>query len=232
MLNFTSNAVLDACDTIDGVKDRLIEDPLRCNFDVETLACHGKSSLVMSAENGSVSCLTDSQLSALRSIYNGPVRSDNGSQLYPGFSLGSEIELLLQEGTLADAFSIPILQNLVYGNLTYNSNDFNWASNVADVDLRAGRLIDEVSPDLSAFRVHGGKMIITQGWADPYNAALWPIEHLKQVQEVLHGDVKDFVNLFMVRRSGILRASFQTKEEDFMLTNVMIGSWRRPLRCR
>lgn len=154
--------MLAACDTLDGVEDGLIEDPLRCDFNIDSLACNGSYSVPSSGSN--VTCLTAGQLKAVKAFYQGPVRSDNGSQLYPGFSFGSENGWLLQEGVLADAFSIPILQNLVYDNLSYNSNTFNWASNVADVDSKAGTLIDEISANLSSFRNNGGKLLVTQGW--------------------------------------------------------------------
>ena len=35
------NAVLEACDALDGVKDRVLEDPRRCHFDPQTIACKG-----------------------------------------------------------------------------------------------------------------------------------------------------------------------------------------------
>ncbi len=192
--------MLAACDTIDGVHDGLIEDPLRCHFDIKSLACNG--SYASTAPGTATTCLTPSQIAAVEAIYAGPVRSDNGTQLYPGFSFGSESAWLLQEGILAEAFSIPILQNLVYDNLAYNSSTFNWASNVADVDARAGSLIDEISPDLSAFRNRSGKMLVTQGWADPLNAATWPIKHLEQIEDFFNSDVSDFLNLFMVPGGG------------------------------
>jgi feruloyl esterase len=203
ILSFITNAVLDTCDALDGVQDRLTENPLRCSFDIDSLACNGSSSYGSSTSNDTgITCLTESQLVAVKEIYAGPVRSDNGSQLYPGFSFGSENEWLLQEGVLADAFSIPILQNLVYDNLSYDSNTFNWASDVQDVDARAGRLIDEISPDLSAFHKRGGRMLTTQGWADPFNAAIWPIQHLEQLQNFFGMDVSDFYELFMVPGGG------------------------------
>ncbi|KAK5674528.1 hypothetical protein LTS10_012724 [Elasticomyces elasticus] len=200
LLNFTAKAVLDACDTIDGVEDRLVEDPLRCRFDIDTLACNGSYPSTISG--GNTTCLTPAQVKAAKAIYAGPVRSDNGTQLYPGFDFGSESEWLLQEGNLAGAFSIPILQNLVYNDLNYNSDDFEWASDVADVDDKAGTFIDEISPDLSTFRNRSGKLLVTQGWADPFNAATWPIEHLEQIENFFNGDVSDFLNLFMVPGGG------------------------------
>jgi feruloyl esterase len=199
ILDFATNAVLHACDEFDGVADRLIEDPLQCNFSIDSLACKADSD---ACDSGNITCLTKSQLSAFHDIYSGPVRSDNGKSLYPGFSLGSETEWLLQEGDLAEAFSIPILQNVVYDDLSYDSDTFNWASDVGDVNRNAGRHIDEISPDLSAFRGAGGKLLVTQGWADPFNAALWPIEHLQKIEKAMGGDVFDWFELFMVPGGG------------------------------
>ena len=195
LLNFTTNAVLDVCDAIDGVEDRLIEDPLLCDFDINTLACSNSN-----AED--TPCLTDAQLAAAKSIYAGPTNAKTGTEIYPGFSPGSEIEWLLQEGDLANAFSIPILQNLVYDNLSYNSSTFDWTSDVTDVDRQAGSRIDAIDPDLSPFRDAGGKMLVYQGWADPFNAATWPIEHLRQIEEAVGGDVSEWFELFMIPGGG------------------------------
>jgi len=130
------------------------------------------------------------------------VRSDTGAPLYPGFDLGSESGWAAQEGYLADAFSIPILQNLVYKNLSYNASTFNWASDVGDMDAKAGTYIDEISPNLSSFIGRKGKLLMTQGWADPLNAATWPIEHLEQIQNAYNGSVSDLISLFMVPGGG------------------------------
>lgn len=199
-LNFTTNAVLDACDEIDGVKDRLIENPHLCHFDIESLAC--KDSSQPTNSNDTPTCLGPSKIAAAKAIYAGPKRCDNNQELYAHFTFGSEIEWALQEGPLASAFSIPILQNLVFDDLDYDSNTFNWASDVDTLDARAGTFIDENSPDLSAYRKRGGKLLVSQGWADPYNAADLPINHLKEVQSFFHEDVNDFYRLFMVPGGG------------------------------
>ncbi|KXT09308.1 hypothetical protein AC579_264 [Pseudocercospora musae] len=121
-LTFIRDAVVDACDENDGVKDGLIENPLTCKFDIDTLLCtidQGPNA------NETVTCLTSDQLDAVEAVYAGPKRSDTGAEVYPGFSFGSESEWLHQEGELANAFSIPILQNVVINNLSYDANTFN-----------------------------------------------------------------------------------------------------------
>lgn len=157
MLDTITSAVLDQCDGLDGVTDRLLENPLACNFSIEALACSA------TASNNSA-CLTPAQLAAAKAIYAGPKDARDGSAVYPGFTLGSETEWAQgQEGSLARAFSIPILQNLVYDNLSYDSNIFNWGSDIDDVDKNAGAFIDETSVNLTIFRNVGGKMLVSQG---------------------------------------------------------------------
>jgi feruloyl esterase len=198
-LNFTTNAILDACDLNDGVVDRVLENPLACTFDVSTLACDSKNS-------NTSACLTEPELTAARYIYSGPRNSVTNESLYPGFTFGSEIEWALQQGDLATAFSIPILQNLVYGNLSYDASTFDWNLSVDDLDARAGSLIDAIDPNLTSFKNAGGKLLISQGWADPFNAATWPIEHweaIKVATATTEGEhVSDWLNLFMVPGGG------------------------------
>ncbi|KAN0103452.1 putative feruloyl esterase B precursor [Hyaloscypha variabilis] len=193
-LNLITSAVLDKCDTLDGVADRLIENPLICDFDIESLACN-------STANTST-CLTSPQIQAAKAIYTGPKSALDGSQIYPGFSYGSEIQWFMQEQTLSDAFAIPILQNLVYDNLSYDYHTFNFGSDVQDVDAKAGIYIDEISTNLSSFQASGGKLLVTQGWADPYNAAIWPIKHMQDLQNAMGADISDFFNLFMIPGGG------------------------------
>ncbi|KAJ5306785.1 hypothetical protein N7508_005800 [Penicillium antarcticum] len=179
ILNFTTNAVLEECDGIDGVVD--------------------DSSM---ASSTNVTCLTQPQINAIEAIYAGPTDSRNGDIIYPGCTLGSEKEWLMQETSLYLNYTTPILQNLVLNNLSFDINQFDFGADVDAVDAIASPLIDGISTDLSAFRKRGGKMIVAQGWADPYGA-LWSIMHLEQLQNATaNEDVSDFFNLFMIPGGG------------------------------
>ncbi|KAJ5812491.1 hypothetical protein N7474_008792 [Penicillium riverlandense] len=201
VLNFITKSVLSACDSLDGVVDGLIENPLRCDYNVTQLKCTSGQS--PASANGTVVCLTSDQVQAALAIYAGPKNVVTGDEVYPGMSMGSENGWLYQETTLYETYSALILKELVFDNLSYNVSNFNWGTDVFEVDKIASPLIDEISSDLSKFRNHGGKLITTQGWADQFNAALWPIQHLKQIQATMGKvNVADFIEVFMVPGAG------------------------------
>jgi hypothetical protein len=159
VLNFTTNAILAKCDGLDGVVDGLIENPLNCPFNIRSLACPDSSK----TSRSNVTCLTQPQIKAIKAIYAGPTDSRNGDVIYPGYTLGSEKEWLLQETSLYLNYSTPILQNLVFNNVSFDVSQFDFGADVDKVDAIASPLIDGISTDLSAFRKRGGKMIVTQG---------------------------------------------------------------------
>ena len=75
-------AALAACDSLDGVKDGVIENPPHCHFDPSVLECKGAES---------DSCLTAPQVVALKKLYAGG-RNPKG-QIFPGYPPGGEAEL-------------------------------------------------------------------------------------------------------------------------------------------
>lgn len=70
---------------------------------------------------------------------------------------------MAQEALLYKEFAAPLLQNLVFHNLSYDIDTFNYERDVARVDGVASPLIDEIGVDLSTFQRRGGKMVVTQG---------------------------------------------------------------------
>ena len=199
-LNLVTNAVLDLCDSQDGVKDRLLTNPLDCPFRIESLACNGT---VPQTNSSSVTCLTEAQLEAFRAVYAGPTTSDTHEQIYPGYDLGSEVEWSFPiENGLSTLYTVPMLQNLVYKDTTWDPTTFNFTkAEVSYVEKIAGPLIDVTDPNLSAFKARRGKLMATHGWADTLLTPLWILGYQDRLEKA-NRNLDDLLRLFMVPGGG------------------------------
>ncbi len=192
------SAVLAACDALDGLKDGVIDDPQRCQFDPAVLLCSGPESNT---------CLTQPQITALKKIYSGP-RNSKGEQLFPGYSVGGETGYNGWQGWISGgspgksiqfAFGNNFFQNMVYDDPAwdYHSFDIDHAPKVAD-DKVAG-ILNATDPDLKPFRKRGGKLIVYHGWSD---AAIPPLNAINYYQSVVSKmgakEAGSFVRLYMV----------------------------------
>ena len=75
-------AALDACDALDGIKDGIINNPLRCKFDPGVTLCKGADA---------PSCLTAAQVEAAKKLYAPIVDPKSGKEIFPGFEPGTEL---------------------------------------------------------------------------------------------------------------------------------------------
>jgi feruloyl esterase len=206
-------AVVASCDSTDGVKDGLIEDPRRCAFEPKTLLCG-------TADTND--CLTRPQVEALTRIYAGPKNPRTGKQIYPGFPPGTEainggwapwIIGNPPERSLQFAFG-----NSYYGQAVFEDPNWNFRSLEFDADVdygdrKAGIHLNSNNPDLRSFRAHGGRLIQYHGWGDAAIPATGSIEYYEAVNEFFRrypdgraaavtGKVADFYRLFLVPGMG------------------------------
>lgn len=190
-------AVLAACDTLDGVKDGVLENPARCRFDPATLQCKGPES-----DN----CLTAPQAAALKKIYEGP-RNAKGEQIFPGYSPGGEAEPggwapwitgTEPQKSLMFAFGTQFFKNMVYSNPNWDFRTFNLERDTKVADDKFAHILNATDPDLKRFQQRGGKLILYHGWSDAAIPAQNAIDYYRSVVAKMGQKEADtFVRLFM-----------------------------------
>lgn len=190
------NAVLAACDALDGVTDGVLELPTRCRFDPATIACGGPES---------ETCLTAPQIAALRKIYDG-LRDSRGRLLFPGYSPGGEadpggfgpwITGAKPETSALYAFGTQFFKNMVYSdpNWDYRTYDVERDTKAAD---RLAPVLNATDPDLGRFERRGGKLILYHGWCDAAIPAQSTIDYYRSVVARMgEARVRRFVRLYM-----------------------------------
>ncbi len=146
-------AVLNACDTLDGVKDGVLENPLACTFDPGVLACKDGAD--------AASCLTAPQVAAVRKIYAGASHARTGAPIFPGLERGSE----LGWSPTPVGYAVDYFKYVVFKDPAWDPKSLNFDAHVTLAAQHA--VFDATNADLSAFTGRGGKLIMYQGWAEP-----------------------------------------------------------------
>ena len=79
----------------------------------------------------------------------------------------------------------------------YDYKLFNFDRDVHMLDDWS-KLADAKNPDLSKFKKHGGKVIMTYGWADPILQPLMGVHYYEAALKTNGPDTENFFRLFMV----------------------------------
>ena len=199
------SAVLQQCDSLDGSRDGVIEDPRLCRFDPAALACP------LGQEGRR--CLSGEQVEAARRIYAG-ARDDAGRRLVMGGPMpGSE---LAWEGVFVPSKadgpigsrmfvqgSVPSLyfEKSLGPDWTIDQLKFD-AATLRSFKLRG--LYDATNPDLAPFLARGGKLLLWHGWSDPHISPINSIGYYEAVaRRAGRSQVTDFARLFLL--PGIYR---------------------------
>lgn len=197
-----TTAAITACDSIDGVKDGVIEDPQRCTFDPKSL---------IGISAGDCGAFTAADADVIRKLWQGPRRED-GSFLWYGLPPGADLSALWGSrgtplrpqafGISLDWFKYFLAQDpqLDGSTITPAAYERFWDQSVEQYSA----VIGTDNPDLSAFRDHGGKVLIWHGWADQLISSLGTVDYYKRVVEKMGGAAKtaEFARLFMAPGVG------------------------------
>jgi pimeloyl-ACP methyl ester carboxylesterase len=196
-LEAATAAAVAACDGSDGVKDGVIDDPLRCTYDPKAL--------VGTKIGGDT--FTESDADVIRKIWEGP-RGQAGKFLWYGLERGADLFALAattnSPSLTGRPFIIPLewfqyflLQNPQWDWTTLTPAGFEllWNQSVEQY----GGVFGTDDPDLTRFRDRGGKVIIYHGLTDQLIPAAGTIDYYKRVQQKMGGARKTskFARLFL-----------------------------------
>jgi feruloyl esterase len=167
-------AIVKQCVGKDGglKSDSFLTDPRDCHWDPSALQCTG-------GPRGAANCPTAQQVAAMRKYFEGPVNPRTGERIYAGRMRGSESE---------NVQTFPVGRSVPTGASTYwvFGNDFDWLTFDFDRDID---ILDEAmaarlnanTADLEEFKSHGGKLILTHGFADSQVATLNTVAYYERL---------------------------------------------------
>jgi Tannase and feruloyl esterase len=224
-----ADAVYGRCDGKDGVKDVLLSDPRQCDFDParDVKPCEA-------GHNGD-DCLTAAQSEAINKVYSGITLPDGGKYFF-GWPRGTEMAgaasdrsgqqesgwarwLIDPQGkaSIQTTYAKSFMQTMAFGRAdpTLDPLALDFQKDPARM-AAIRRLLNADEADLSAFRRHGGKLIMYHGWADPALTPFMSLDYHDRAVAANGPDTHDFFRLFMVPGMNHCRGGIGTDRFDAM----------------
>ncbi len=228
-LDLAAQAILSACDALDGLADGVIDNFSGCTTEVvapkmAAITCKGPK------RN---SCISAAQVAALQKLYAG-ARDSKGELLYSDWAwdrgIGGKIGDTYNQGwrmwkmgqydvpansgiietmgssAASGLFVTPPVQVATAGaGAVAYLMGIDYEKDPAKLDAKSGEYTEAVSAfmkanstDLSAFKAHGGKLVIVQGVSDPVFSIQDTIRWWNTVNRNDNSSASDFVRLFAV----------------------------------
>src|SRR3954447_2080164 len=187
------NAVLNACDAADGVKDGVIEDPARCRFDFAALTCSGSDR---------PDCLTKPQVDTAKAMTSPIADPRSGTVLHPGrYYPGSELGWGGVAGPAPSGESLEGMRKIVFTP----GWDYHTIRVPDDVEraVRADNgLLYAGDPNLAPFFRRGGKLLMYHGWGDPLGTPYASLIMFRRINDAVGAAAANALALFMVPGMG------------------------------
>ena len=147
--------------------------------------------------------LNETQLAALRAVYDGPVNPKNGKRIYTGMPIGSEVDC----GYMRDT-EVPRQFDFRWFSLYFGEDfcphDFDFADDYERMSADIGPDFTFNDPDLSAFRARGGRLLIFSGISDFSGPWAEAVHYYNNVCRYFGGDeeASEVVRLFLLPGKG------------------------------
>ncbi|WP_157408515.1 tannase/feruloyl esterase family alpha/beta hydrolase [Actinoplanes sp. N902-109] len=181
-------AVVAACGAV-------IRDPRRCGFQPSSLRCPPGVD--------QPGCLTPAQIATVVAFYRGPAGLFNGGMPY-GSEFGWIGQFVVSSGSPlngnAGRIALTYLKYLGYPAVlpeSFGLTDVRFTKATFDrLNVLGDALYNANDPDLSAFRAHGGKLIMYHGWVDPFIPPFSTIDYYRAVQQ--RGGAGAYTRLYLI----------------------------------
>jgi feruloyl esterase len=184
-------AVLNACDSLDGVKDGVLEDPTKCRFDPKVVQCK---------DADGPSCLTAAQVEAARKIYEGP-RNPRGERVFSPLFPGSELGWAASAGDAPVGYAIDFFRYVVFRDPKWDPMTLNYDGDLTRAD-KVGGSLTAIDSDLTSL-LRRGKLLMYTGWGDPGIPPGYIVDYYKDVlSKARSKNLQNSVRLFMVPGMG------------------------------
>ncbi|TIC82677.1 tannase/feruloyl esterase family alpha/beta hydrolase [Nocardioides sp. GY 10127] len=194
------DAVLAACDGLDGVVDGVLDDPRRCDFDPMTMLCADGVD--------DSSCLTAEEAGVVQRLHDGAT-TPSGKRLEVAISheWGSELEWTLfiptaqGETVGSQRFVLGYIKALAFTNTTLDDpqlTDLDFSEKGFWRTVQSSSYQSALDPDLSAFRASGGRLVLWHGWNDQHISPQNTLAYWHAMKQAMgSGNVARFARLYL-----------------------------------
>ena len=203
------DAVLEACDALDGVKDGVLELPSRCRFDPKVLQCKGPDG---------PTCLTRPQVETAQALYAPVKHPKTGAVLFPALlERGSELGWATLAGPEPIGTALDAFKYVVFKDAGWDWRHFNAATDIELAEKIDNGVINSAVVDLKPFFNRGGKLLMYHGWSDQQVAAENSVDYFTKVTRAAgKGAVNKSIQLYMVPGMGHCQGGPGTDQFDKM----------------
>ena len=197
-----TKAAIEACDGIDGLKDGIIDDPRRCQFDPAKLQCKGGAD--------EATCLTPVQVEAAKKTYEGVRSPRTGEPIFTGWPRGSEGfgEAAGQSWRAyimdpPEPMRVGFFRYFLFHDPNWDFRTIDWERDLAYAEHKLP-FMAAVERDMSPFKKRGGKLLMYTGWSDPVVPPQDTVAYYESVAKTMGGleKTREFFRLFMAPGMG------------------------------
>jgi pimeloyl-ACP methyl ester carboxylesterase len=207
-----TRAAVEACDELDGVKDRIISEPKRCHFSPHSIVgqnftCNGTETRAFTSTGALV----------VEAAWNGP-RNGAGNIGWFGLNKDASLTSMYVTSECSANGTCSAAPSLLQGWIRYfiakdpkfsatNMTDEEFFSLLQRSDREYHSILGSADPDLSAFRQAGGRLISWHGLADE---VIPPDGSIAYYQQVLAMDpaADEFYRFFEAPGVGHCQTTF------------------------